>query len=152
MERLAKLYSQVTGISLSEEGLKEAGERAWNIWKACNMKEGFCRKDDRFPLRWFEGITDRKDGQETQIFLEDYYGNDLRAPEKVSEFIGNYYDERGWDKELGVPLPEKFDALDLKEEARVLEKSGVYDMCRRQMEEYAASGLDQIHSKSMEEE
>ena len=139
IKRLAKLYTQTTGITLTEEGLKEASERAWNIWKACNMKEGFCRKDDRFPDRWREGITDRKDGQETQIFMKDYYGSQLSTPEQSAKFINDYYDERGWDEALGVPLPEKLTALGLAEEAEVLVKSRVYDTCKKIMAESAKS-------------
>jgi aldehyde:ferredoxin oxidoreductase len=133
MGRLAKLYSQVTGISLSEEGLKKAGEVVWNIWKACNMKEGFCRKDDRFPARWFEGLIEIKDGQEKEIYLEDYWGNDLRAPEKVSQFMDDYYDERDWDKKLGVPSSQKLQNLSLKEEAKILTNLKVYEECKKRM-------------------
>jgi aldehyde:ferredoxin oxidoreductase len=133
MDRLAKLYSQVTGIFLSDEGLKRAGEVVWNIWKACNMKEGFCRKDDRFPVRWFEGLIELNGDQQQQIYLTDYWGNDLRTKEKVSQFMDDYYDERGWDKKLGLPLPEKLQDLGLKEESRTLINLKVYEKCNERM-------------------
>ena len=133
IDRLAKLYSQVTGIRLSEERLKRTGEMVWNIWKACNMKEGFCRRDDRFPARWFEGLIETKDGQEKEIYLEDYWGNDLRAAGKVSQFMDDYYDERGWDKKLGVPSPQRLEDLGLKEEAKILKDLKVYEECEKRM-------------------
>ena len=137
LSRLATLYSQVTGLKLGEEGLKHACERVWNLWKACNLKEGFCRADDRFPARWYEGIIDRKDGKESEIFMEDYYGNDLSTPEKAGKFLDDYYDERGWDKKLGVPLPAKLAELDLKDEAEALQRSGVYEKCQEKVKKAA---------------
>ncbi|MHB8828448.1 MAG: aldehyde ferredoxin oxidoreductase family protein [Syntrophales bacterium] len=137
LSRLARLYSQVTGLDLGEEDLKHASERVWNLWKICNLKEGFCRTEDRFPPRWYEGIIDHKDGKETDIFLEDYYGNSLRTPEKAAKFIDDYYDERGWDQKLGVPLPAKLEELDLKEEAEVLLRSGIYEKCKEKVKKVA---------------
>lgn len=138
LSRLAKLYSQVTGIQLDEQGLKKASERVWNLWKACNMKEGFCRVDDRFPDRWRQGIIDRKDGKESEIFMKDYYGKDLRTKKQIQKFIDDYYVERGWDKKLGVPLPAKLKALGLSDEAEALQKMGVYKKCEAKVKKAAA--------------
>jgi len=50
----AELYTAATGMEISGEELSEAIERGINLEKAANVREGFTRKDDRFPERWFQ--------------------------------------------------------------------------------------------------
>jgi aldehyde:ferredoxin oxidoreductase len=49
---LAGLYSEATGIEISPEELKKAGERIWNLCKLLNVREGFSRDDDKWPGLW----------------------------------------------------------------------------------------------------
>jgi aldehyde:ferredoxin oxidoreductase len=42
----------VTGIPMTGEEYLRAGERVWNLQKLLNAREGFSRKDDKFPKRW----------------------------------------------------------------------------------------------------
>ncbi len=108
---LAELYSAATGIEMSPEELKLAGERAFNLLKALNVKEGFSREDDEFPELWFRP-KETADGED---WLMDYYHRriiDRAASEKI---LDDYYDERGWDKKLGIPTKEKLIKLGLGE-------------------------------------
>jgi len=51
-------------LEISGEELVKASERAFNLVKAGNVREGFDRKDDSFPAGWF--------GEEKH---KDYYEN-----------------------------------------------------------------------------
>ncbi|MBE9521719.1 MAG: hypothetical protein IME95_00860, partial [Proteobacteria bacterium] len=64
----AQLYASATGIDMTPEELHKAGERAWNILKAANVRMGFTRKDDRFPDKFFQAL---KSGDK-EIRLMDY--------------------------------------------------------------------------------
>jgi len=139
MSRLSELYSAVTGINISTVGLKDASERVWNIWKLSNMKNGYCRKEDQFPVRWSEGLIDRDGDKKKKILLEDIYGNDLTNEKRTGEFMDDYYSERGWSEELGVPLPEKLKDIDLEQEGETLQKLKCYEKIRKKMEKTGLS-------------
>jgi len=111
VESLAELYSAVTGIKIGGHELKMAGERAWNIFKALNVREGFSRKDDKFPPKWFEPL---KDGDK-QIFLKDNYKTEVLTKENAEKLLDDYYEERGWDIEKGIPTREKLEELGLND-------------------------------------
>ena len=134
MSRLADLYSAVTGINMSQTDLKDASERVWNIWKLSNMKNGYCRKDDRFPLRWSEELIDRKDAKIKSISLRDFNGKDLTNIQSEKKFMDDYYDERGWSKELGVPLSEKLIDIDLAQEEQKCKRLKCHKKIRQIME------------------
>jgi hypothetical protein len=49
----AELYPAVTGFETPTEQLIKASERVFNLLKAANVREGFDRNHDRFPVQWF---------------------------------------------------------------------------------------------------
>jgi len=98
----AELYSAVTGFEISGEELMKASERAFNLVKAANVREGFDRKDDRFPDGWF--------GEEKH---KDYYENVEITKEMAYGMLDDYYDERGWDIKTGIPTKAKLTELGL---------------------------------------
>jgi len=111
MVTLAELYSAATGIETTPSKLKEAGERAFNLLKVLNVREGFSRRDDEFPELWFRPKA-TADGED---WLMDYYHRriiDRAASEKI---LDDYYDERGWDTKRGIPTREKLAQLGLGE-------------------------------------
>jgi len=110
MSRLAECYSAVTGIEISPQDLKQAGERIHNFFKVLNMREGFSRNDDTMPA-WFKPI-DTPDGKAA---MKDYYGERTLSEDDVNKLLDDYYDERGWDNERGVPTKEKLAELGLQE-------------------------------------
>lgn len=116
---LAQLYSATTGIEISARELKKAGERAWNVIRAANVREGFTRKDDKFPARWFEPMKDK----DKEIRLMDYCETKFLTPEDMEGFLDDYYDERGWEVETGVPTKEKLVELGLEHVVEDLKKS-----------------------------
>jgi aldehyde:ferredoxin oxidoreductase len=109
LEDLAELYSAATGIETTAEEMKRAGERIFNLYKLLNVREGFGRADDAFPEVWLKPL-ETPDGVQT---LKDYYGKKDITAEDLEHLLDDYYDERGWDIEKGVPTREKLADLGL---------------------------------------
>ena len=97
----SELYSSVTGIQRSREDLMKAAERSWNVLKAANVREGFDRKNDQFPEQLLKSR------------LIYFHGNVKITEELADKLLDDYYDERGWDIEKGIPKKEKFLELGL---------------------------------------
>jgi len=102
MELLAELYSAVTGIEATPADLKRASERAWNLWKIINARAGFSRKDDEPPEIWFSPLK----GVDREYHLLDYFSSTRLTKEDVDKMLDDYYDERGWDKQTGLPTSD----------------------------------------------
>jgi len=117
----SQLYTSATGIDITPEELLNAGERAWNTLKAANVREGFTRKDDRFPDKFYEPL--KAGGKE--IKLMNYNRTRELTRDDVEKMFDDYYDERGWDTEKGIPTKQKLEDLNLKDEAADLEKRGL---------------------------
>lgn len=115
-----EIYSAVTGLETSAEELHEIASRSYNMLKILNFREGFTRKDDKFPERWFEPVM--RHGETT--YLEDYFGKRL-TPEDCEKILGDYYDESGWDIELGIPTKKRLIEVGLGEIVHEMEKSGL---------------------------
>jgi aldehyde:ferredoxin oxidoreductase len=116
----AQLYTSATGIDMTPEELHQAGERAWNILKAANMREGFARKDDRFPDKFLEPLK----AGDKEIRLMNYNRTKELTREDVEKMFDDYYDERGWDIENGIPTRHKLEELGLRDIATDLEERG----------------------------
>jgi aldehyde:ferredoxin oxidoreductase len=100
--------------------MKKAGERIWNLFKALNMREGFDRKDDRFPPKWLEPL---KDAEGKEIPLATCEGRPVTM-DTFNAMLDEYYDERGWDIKTGNPTREKLEELDLGDVADDLHRQG----------------------------
>jgi aldehyde:ferredoxin oxidoreductase len=111
METIGALFAAVTGMELSADELKKGAERSWVLWKMLNARIGFDRKDDRPPKIWF---TPLKAGDE-EFRLSDYYRTTELNEEDVERMLDDYYHERGWEKETGLPSREKIEELGLQE-------------------------------------
>jgi aldehyde:ferredoxin oxidoreductase len=100
----AEAVSAVTGWDMTEGELRTVAERAWNLSRLFNVREGFTRAHDTLPERLFsEGST--AGPSKGQIV-------DRGAFEKM---LDEYYEIAGWDKETGAPLNETLKALGIKE-------------------------------------
>ncbi len=111
LDSLAELYSIVTGMEMSAGELEVAGERIFNLYKVLNVREGFDRADDAFPEVWLKPL-ETPDGVQQ---LTDYYGKHVITAEDLEHLLDDYYDERGWDVEKGIPTREKLSDLGLEE-------------------------------------
>jgi aldehyde:ferredoxin oxidoreductase len=85
-------------------------ERAWTIGKLLNVRESFDRKDDRAPEAWFKPLV--QEGKE--YYLTDYYKTATLTREDIERFLDDYYDERGYDKQRGLPTLAKLKELGLE--------------------------------------
>jgi aldehyde:ferredoxin oxidoreductase len=110
LESATAFYNAVTGFDMGTEDLRQAAERTWNLLKLMNVKEGFTRKDDKFPKEWFKPL---KLGKMT-LELKDYHGEAIITTEIANQLLNDYYDERGWNKENGIPTQEKLKNLGLE--------------------------------------
>jgi aldehyde:ferredoxin oxidoreductase len=120
MDLLAEIFLSVTGLEMNGQGLKQAGERAWNLLKLLNVGEGFTREKDRAPRNWFKPL---KDGTK-ELVLQDYYGKGPVGPDDLESLLDEYYDEHGWCLQHGVPMREKIAELGLRAEWEELKRQG----------------------------
>jgi aldehyde:ferredoxin oxidoreductase len=107
---IAALYSAVTGIDLPPAQLMKASERAWTIGKLLNVREGFDRKDDRAPEAWFRPLVQGS----KEYRVTDYEETSTLTKEDLERFLDDYYDERGYDRQSGVPTRRKLEELGLE--------------------------------------
>ncbi len=98
-DRLAPLFSALTGMEVTPEDLMEAGERIENLHRLINLARG--RREDTLPERFFF------EPHEAGLFAGRTF---TRAD--FQRWLSEYYRLRGWD-ERGVPTPEKLAALGL---------------------------------------
>ena len=109
-ESAAEVYSAITGVEVSAEDMRRAGERIVNVERAYLVREGVRRKDDRLPRRFLEEPLPsgpaRGHVHELDAMLDEYYG------------------VRGWTRD-GVPTRRKLEELGLGDVARDLEARGV---------------------------
>lgn len=107
----AELYSSATGIEKTPQELKLAGERAWNMQKVLNVREGHTREHDKPPGQWLQPLTERG----RRYVARDYYRRRVLTEEDFDKALRDYYEERGWNSETGIPTEEKLRQLGLHE-------------------------------------
>ncbi len=105
----ARIFSAVTGVPLAPEEMQSAGERVWTLLKMLNVREGFSRKDDRFPECWLDPLGNESEA----LFLTDNRGNQL-GEEDLRTLLDGYYEEHGWDVPQGIPTLERLAELGLR--------------------------------------
>ena len=111
---LARFYSEVTGFTVTPQEFKRRGDRIWNMERLLNVREGFTRQDDAFPWLWVKNIEIPIKLRTRDFYLSDWLGNRL-TKDDLERMLDDYYDEHGWDKETGIPTPEKLAELGLQE-------------------------------------
>jgi aldehyde:ferredoxin oxidoreductase len=109
VKMISDFYSAATGIEISAEELKMKGERAFNLFKIINIREGFEGRD-RCSKIWLSPI-DTPDGR---VALMDYYRKREISAADIEELLDDYYDERGWSLEA-IPTRKKLIELELEE-------------------------------------
>ncbi len=90
-----------TGWDMSIADLLDIGERAVNLHRLFNLREGFTSADDDLPQRFFEGLENgalEGEAMDRESFLE------ART---------ELYTLKGWHPETGVPTRERLESLAL---------------------------------------
>ena len=95
---------------MTDVELERVGERALNLARVFNMREGFTVEDDR--------LAERSYGPTNGGALAD--GGIDR--EELREAVHTYYAMMGWDKETGAPRVEKLEELGIGWAAQYLPK------------------------------
>ncbi len=111
IDTITTLYNALTGLDRTAAELMQAAERSWNLWRMINGRIGFSRKDDRPPEMWFFPAR----AGDRDLVITDYFGREEITPARVDQFLDEYYDERGWDPNTGMPVEEKKKQLGLEE-------------------------------------
>jgi aldehyde:ferredoxin oxidoreductase len=110
--RLADLVLAATGWDITLPGLMTVGERAFNLCRAFNVREGATRKDDVLPPRLMEPLPDGP------------YKGETISQNAFNNALDEYYTLRGWDKQTGKPRRATLEKLGLKHAADELERIG----------------------------
>jgi aldehyde:ferredoxin oxidoreductase len=96
-ERVSEVMEVTTGLKLSPEDVRKAGSRIITIERLFGVREGINRFDDDLPKRFKEQVLDNPNSGGVVVNL------DLMLDE--------YFSERGWDIETGVPTIESLRKL-----------------------------------------
>jgi aldehyde:ferredoxin oxidoreductase len=102
----SRLIQLATGLELSKAQLMEIGERIYTLERMFNLREGFTRKDDSLPERYFK--------EPTPIGLPVARGKKIDK-EKFEKMLDEYYALHQWDQN-GVPTKGALEKLRLNNE------------------------------------
>ena len=104
-EDYADAISAETGWPITPEKLRTIAERAWNLSRLFNVREGFSRAQDTLPERLFAESSTAGPSKGQKV--------DRQAFEKM---LDEYYEAAGWDKTTGIPTEIKLEELGIKSE------------------------------------
>jgi len=102
----SRLLYLATGMEFSKSQLMDIGERIYTLERMFNLREGFTRKDDTLPERYFK--------EPTPIGLPIARGKKVDR-EQFEKMLDEYYELHKWDKN-GVPTEETLKRLELDKE------------------------------------
>jgi len=97
----AAMINAVTGWDVTVEELVKVGERRLNLMRVFNAREGFDRKQDKLPRKFFKAL--QGEGPTAGVAL---------SHEEIETALDQYYQLAGWTKD-GKPTRERLEALDL---------------------------------------
>jgi len=100
----AKMTSEVTGMKITEEEMKDIGKRIYTVEHLFNRREGTTRKDDYLPERFYKEPTP---------LGPDHNRGKVIDKEKYDQMLDDYYEYHGWDKG-GNPTPETLKKIGLE--------------------------------------
>jgi len=99
---LVDIINRVTGMELTVEEAEQTAERTWNVMRAFAVREGIRRENDTLPKRFL-----------TEPIPEGPSKGMVISEAMLEKMKDEYYEVRGWDKETGIPTPERLITLDL---------------------------------------
>jgi len=105
-ERSAEVIEAATGLAMPASEVRRVGERIVNIERAFNVREGLRRRDDTLPRRFREETLPEGPSKGT-VFEQE-------------QMLDEYYAERAWDPETGIPTSDTLKRLGLGYVAREL--------------------------------
>ncbi len=139
---IKEFINAATGLNYSIEELMTVSERANNIARAFNVREGMSKKDDILPHRMSEPLDVGPIGLEPSKTskiraknesLDSYTGGlsnresikgQIISKNELDEMLKEYYQLREWDKN-GIPTSKVLEKLGLNHIAEGLKKEGI---------------------------
>jgi len=109
---LLGILNAATGWNMTMKEYMQVGERALDLTRAFNAREGLTRSDGQLPKRLMGPLPD---GQ--------FAGKPV-TQEMLDSMLDNFYELRGWDKKTGIPTKAKLEHIGLVFVAEKLEKLG----------------------------
>lgn len=94
-------FNAVTGWDFTARDAQDAGFRAANVLRAFNLRHGVSIDTEKASPRWSSAPVD---GPAKGISIAEHWDG----------MVGNYYQQMGWDRASGRPLPETLKALGLE--------------------------------------
>ena len=107
---MTTLYRLVTGIDMTPEELRKAGERINTVARLINIREGLGRKDDTLPWKVMN-VPIPDDGPVKGAFV---------SQAELDLLLDDYYDSRGWTLK-GVPTTATLQELGMNELQGIVE-------------------------------
>jgi aldehyde:ferredoxin oxidoreductase len=101
-EEYVDLIAAATGWDFGVDDFRKCGERIYNLMRAFCVREGITRKADTLPERLMKDPL--PDGPAKGMVIEK---------DTLEMLKDSYYEIRGWDKETGIPAPERLKDLEL---------------------------------------
>jgi len=101
MADYASILSKVTGIDFTDEDVQKCGERIVCLEKSYNARLGLSRKDDTLQGRWMNEPC------------PSGIGKGMKCEDYLDQCLDEYYKERGFDIESGLPTAKKLEELGL---------------------------------------
>ena len=101
LEEVLESVNAATDWDMTLDDLLEIGERATNMARLFNLREGFTRKDDTLPERLFTPLGNG--ALKGEAFPRDVFESALTV----------LYGLKGWDPETGIPTRERLETLSL---------------------------------------
>ncbi len=101
-KKMAGLLTAITGIDWDADAFMMAGERIFNLEKMFNIREGFTRKDDTLPDRFF-----------TEPFTVGPEKGATLDRQDFAEMMDAFYLDREWDVKTTRPSDKKLEQLGL---------------------------------------
>jgi aldehyde:ferredoxin oxidoreductase len=92
----------ITGWDVDMDELQKVGERRLNMQRAFNAREGFDRKDDKLPEKFFKRALKGGPSEGWRI-----------DPAEFETWLDKYFELCGWDIETGIPDRAKLADLGL---------------------------------------
>jgi aldehyde:ferredoxin oxidoreductase len=99
--RMRDIVQAITGWNVTLWEMMKAGERALNLARVFNAREGFTMADDTLPTRFFTPLE------------SDSMPHPALTTEEFEGGLATYYGMMGWDPESGMPTPERLQELDI---------------------------------------
>ncbi len=108
-QQTKELINAATGWNTSVLEIWLAGERAYDMARAFNAREGFGPQDDALPERLMKALPEGPVAG--QVYSEKEFAHALKT----------FYAMMGWDPDTAAPTREKLEALDIGWVADLLE-------------------------------